>query len=78
MIPGPLLLGKVLDAVCDIWGKSCSQEMTSCLIYDNEVAARNLSLFSASIGVSVILSMLIAFACYKMSARSKSSSEPSR
>ena len=76
MIPGPLLLGLVLDAACDIWGKSCAQEVTSCLIYDNEQAARNLSLFSASLAVGLVLSMLLAFTCYKMSTRSKS--EPSQ
>ena len=69
LIPGPLLLGALLDATCVVWGETCGNEVTSCWIYNNASMARNMALFCFILALCVTLTLLFAFLFYQMSER---------
>ena len=71
MIPGPLLLGGLLDASCVVWGESCKKNTTSCWIYDNASMARNMALFAFILILLVTFMLLVAFLFYLHSERRK-------
>ena len=71
MIPGPLLLGGLLDATCVVWGESCKKNTTSCWIYSNAAMARNMALFACILIILVTCMLLVAFLFYLYSKRRK-------
>ena len=71
MIPGPLLLGGLLDATCVVWGESCKRNTTSCWIYNNASMACNMALFVFILILLVTCMLLVAFQFYLHSERRK-------
>jgi len=54
-LPSPLIIGKLLDDSCSVWGENCG-EKTSCLLYDNVKMKRNISIF---VGIFVFIATLL-------------------
>lgn len=46
-LPSPLVVGKILDNTCTVWGENCG-EKTNCLLYDTHAMRTNISAFVAS------------------------------
>lgn len=46
-LPSPLVVGKILDNTCSVWGENCG-EQTNCLLYNTHAMRTNISAFVAS------------------------------
>ncbi|CAB3984978.1 solute carrier organic anion transporter family member 4A1 [Paramuricea clavata] len=61
LIPGPIILGHLLDLSCQLWQDICGQK-GRCFVYDVDLVSRNICIFGAVItGFSVVLFALSWF-----------------
>lgn len=64
-VPGPLVLGWVLDNSCVLWEPSCDDGPTNCWLYDNEQSARGFLILSTSCNAISALCLCLACVTYK-------------
>lgn len=63
-IPGPVLVGRVIDRSCLVWQSICSRS-GSCLYYDNKLLAHNLFFVLILLKTLSILMYLLALVMYR-------------
>ena len=67
-IPGPIILGAALDDTCIVWGETCRNDITSCWVYENNLLARNLTIFSVVVCFGTLVMLILAYIFYQRSA----------
>lgn len=63
-MPGPVLLGSIIDSSCKIWQESCGVQ-GSCWVYDKSSMATRLVLWFMGLKVLGFVMFLIASLVYK-------------
>ncbi|XP_014662126.1 PREDICTED: solute carrier organic anion transporter family member 4A1-like [Priapulus caudatus] len=63
-IPGPIVLGAVIDGTCLVWGQKCGIK-TSCIQYDSPSLSLRMSMMQLGVKIASCCSALLALLCYK-------------
>lgn len=73
-IPGPIILGAIIDSTCIVWGKGCHDDSkSSCWIYDSQLYGRNIFLFSTTVNFGATVFLVLAFLSYQYSKKKQNS-----
>ena len=64
-IPGPIILGSLIDHSCIFWKQDCSQNVGACLMYDNAMMSNVFIAAAAATKALTIVFFFLALICYK-------------
>ncbi|KAL8561510.1 hypothetical protein ACOMHN_057204 [Nucella lapillus] len=63
-IPGPILMGKVIDITCVVWQKSCQGD-GACFYYDNEAMSLNILAIGLSFNFISVVCFVLSLVFYR-------------
>lgn len=76
-LPGPLLIGTIIDKACSVWQSTCEGD-SSCWIYNDIGLAANLIVLVLTLRLVSIVSLFLADRFYKPSTSSAPTEAPAR